>query len=111
MCSDLRLFGVQLKSSLLLGLQHRTDFILDGAIEVFWALTAVVPLVVVYRIRPSIAGWGFADALVVVGFFTLLQAVIEGARSSRLGHRCRGLGVLSRRVWLRAIARYTSASS
>jgi ABC-2 type transport system permease protein len=75
----LRLFAVQLKSSLLLGLQYRTDFVLDGAIEVFWALTAVVPLVVVYRIRPSIAGWSFADALVVVGFFTLLQAVIEGA--------------------------------
>ncbi|MEO6419978.1 MAG: ABC-2 family transporter protein [Polyangiaceae bacterium] len=75
----LRLFGVQLKSSLLLGMQYRADFVLDGAIEIFWALTAVVPLVVVYRIRPSIAGWGFAEALVVVGFFTLLQAVIEGA--------------------------------
>jgi ABC-2 type transport system permease protein len=69
----------QLRTSLLESAQYRADFVIDGIIEVVWTATALVPLFVVYRGRASIAGWTFAEALVVVGFFTLLQAVLEGA--------------------------------
>ncbi len=75
----LRLFGVQLKASMLLALQYRTDFFIDAAIEVIWAGMAIVPLFVVYGARASVAGWSFGEALLVVGWFTLLQAVLEGA--------------------------------
>jgi ABC-2 type transport system permease protein len=75
----LRLLAVQVRASLLLAMQYRADFVLDGFVEVFWMATAVVPLVVVYRVRQDIAGWTFGDALVVMGWFTFLEAVLEGA--------------------------------
>ncbi len=74
-----RILGAQLRASLLESAQYRADFVIDGVIEILWTATALVPLFVVYRGRESIAGWTFAEALVVVGFFTLLQAVLEGA--------------------------------
>lgn len=74
-----RLLGVQVKASLLLAMQYRADFLLDAGIEVFWAASALVPLLVVYDVRASIAGWTFGEALVVTGWFTVLQGVLEGA--------------------------------
>lgn len=75
----LRVLGVQLRSSLLLAMQYRSDFLVEGGVEVLWALTALTPLVVVYGQRPAVAGWSFPEATVVVGWFTLLQGVLEGA--------------------------------
>jgi len=75
----LRLFGIQLRASTLLVLQYRGDFVIDGLISLFWTATALAPLLVVYRERQSIAGWTFAEALLVIGWFTLLQGILEGA--------------------------------
>ena len=75
----LRLLGIQLRTSVLLSMQYRADFLLDAFIEVFWMATAIIPLFVVFRVRPVIAGWTFADALMVMGWFTFLQGVLEGA--------------------------------
>jgi ABC-2 type transport system permease protein len=75
----LRLLGTQLRASLLLGMQYRTDFFLDGFVEVFWMATALVPLLVVFRLRPAVAGWTFGEALMVTGWFTFLEGVLEGA--------------------------------
>lgn len=75
----LRLLGVQLRASMLVALQYRFEFLLDGFFSVFWTLTALVPLYLVFRERPEIAGWTYAEALLVSGFFTLLQGVLEGA--------------------------------
>ena len=74
-----RLLSMQLRASVLLTMQYRADFVLDGFIEVFWMATALVPLMVVFRIRPVVAGWTFAEALMVLGWFTFLQGVLEGA--------------------------------
>ncbi|HTQ42684.1 MAG TPA: ABC-2 family transporter protein [Polyangiaceae bacterium] len=75
----LRLLAVQLRISLVLSMQYRADFLLDGFIEIFWMATAIVPLYVVYHLRPSVAGWTFGDSLMVMGWFTFLQGVLEGA--------------------------------
>lgn len=75
----LRLFGVQLRTSALVAAQYRYDFLIDGAISLFWTATALVPLFVVFDRRESIAGWSEGEALLVVGWFTLLQGVLEGA--------------------------------
>ncbi|NUP08942.1 MAG: ABC transporter permease [Polyangiaceae bacterium] len=69
----------QVRASVLLSAQYRADFLIDGAIEVLWATNAVVPLLIVYGQRSSIAGWTFGEALLVTAFFTLLQGVLEGA--------------------------------
>lgn len=69
----------QLRASMALALQYRADFVTEGLVEVLWSVTAIVPLFVVYGDRPEVAGWSFGEALMVTGFFTLLQAVLEGA--------------------------------
>ncbi len=69
----------QLRASIALAMQYRADFVTEGVVEVLWSVTAIVPLFVVYGERPSVAGWSFGEALMVTGFFTLLQAVLEGA--------------------------------
>lgn len=74
----LRLLSIQVRASTLLAMQYRADFLLDGFIEVFWMVTAVVPLYVVFRLRQSVAGWSFGEALMVMGWFTFLQGVLEG---------------------------------
>ncbi len=75
----LRLLGVQLRASSLLALQYRGDFVIEGIISLFWTATALAPLFVVFRDRQSIAGWSFGEALLVIGWFTLLQGILEGA--------------------------------
>lgn len=75
----LRLLGVQLHTSLLTLLQYRFDFATEGLLELLWTATALVPLFVVFDARRIVAGWTFEEALLVVGWFTLLQAVLEGA--------------------------------
>lgn len=74
-----RLLGVQLRASALMAVQYRYDFLVDGAISLFWTFTALVPLLVVFEQRESVAGWSFGASLLVVGWFTLLQGVLEGA--------------------------------
>lgn len=75
----LRLLGTQLRASTLLGLQYRADFLLDGFVEVFWMATTLVPLLVVFGMRKTVAGWSFPESLMVMGWFTFLQGVLEGA--------------------------------
>lgn len=74
-----RLLGVQLRTSALMAVQYRYDFLIDGAISLFWTATALVPLLVVFDQRAEIAGWSRGEALLVVGWFVLLQGVLEGA--------------------------------
>lgn len=75
-----RLFLRQLRTSALVAAQYRWDFLIDGAISMFWATTAIVPLFVVYRgsAGASIPGWSLEESLVVIGWFILLQGVLEG---------------------------------
>jgi ABC-2 type transport system permease protein len=74
-----RLILVQLRTSFLLAAQYRADFAVDGVVEILWTSTALAPLLVAYRGRAAVAGWTFGEALGVLAFFTLLQAVLEGA--------------------------------
>ena len=76
----LTLLGVQLRQSLQLSMQYRWDFLIEGLLSVvFGAGAALAPLWVAFDARPSIAGWTFPEAVVVVGFFTLVRGVLEGA--------------------------------
>jgi len=75
----LRLLGAQVRASALTLLQYRFDFIAEGLLEILWAMTALVPLFVVFRTRESVAGWSFGEALLVTGWFILLQGILDGA--------------------------------
>jgi ABC-2 type transport system permease protein len=75
----LRLFALQLRLSLAVGLQYRWNFAVDGFVSVLWTALGIVPLYVALHDRPAIAGWSFDRALVVVGYFTLLRGILDGA--------------------------------
>lgn len=75
----LRLVAIQLRMSIAIGAQYRWDFLVNGALAVVWTLLGLVPLWVAFHARPSVEGWTFGGVLVVVGWFTLLKSVLEGA--------------------------------
>lgn len=75
----LRLLGLQLRVSLALGMQYRWEFVVDGLMTLLWTAIGIVPLHVAFAGRPPIEGWSYERALVVVGWFTLLKGVLDGA--------------------------------
>jgi ABC-2 type transport system permease protein len=74
-----RLFGIQLRTSLHLAMQYRWDFLIEGLLALLGVGVALVPLMVAFAYRPAVTGWTFPEALVVLGWFVLLKAVLEGA--------------------------------
>lgn len=78
------LLGVQIRTSVTTAMQYRTDFLLRGALALFWLLVTMAPLLVVFAHRQSVAGWTYAEALVVLGWFALLKAILEGSVSPSL---------------------------
>jgi ABC-2 type transport system permease protein len=89
----LRLFFIALRTSLLLGVQYRWDFIGQGFMQLLWTGLSALPLWIAYAARAGggpvaeaeIGGYGFYQALVVFGFFTLLKSVLDGAINPSLG--------------------------
>jgi len=75
----LRLLAVQFRASAQAAMQYRVEFLVQGAMSLFWMAWAVVPLLVVYDHRDAVAGWSFHQALVVVGWFLLMKGILEGA--------------------------------
>jgi ABC-2 type transport system permease protein len=79
-----RLLRVQLGMSTVAAMQYRVDFVVRGLIAVLWSALTLIPLLVVFGVRQQIVGWTFPEALVVVAWFSLLRAVLEGAVSPSL---------------------------
>ena len=79
-----RLLALQLRMSLVTGMQYRADFIVKGAISLVWLGVALIPLVSVFQRRQEVRGWTFPESLVVLGWFTLMKAILEGAVSPSL---------------------------
>jgi ABC-2 type transport system permease protein len=75
----LRLLAVQFRASAAVAMQYRVEFLVEGALALFWTGWSLVPLLVVYGSRAAVAGWSFDEALVVMGWFTLMKGVLEGA--------------------------------
>ena len=78
------LFRVQMRMATLAAMQYRVDFVVRGLIAFLWTALTLIPLLVVFGVRRQVAGWTFPEALVVVAWFTLLRAVLEGAVSPSL---------------------------
>jgi ABC-2 type transport system permease protein len=73
------LLRIQLSVSASMAMQYRLDFFFKGAMALFWMGVTLVPLLVVFRLRQSVVGWSWAEALVVLGWFSLLKAILEGS--------------------------------
>jgi len=78
------LVATSLRVSLMTAMQYRADFVVEGLMSVYWFGWNLLPLVVLYGTRDSVAGWDQASALIVIGAFVLLRSLIEGVISPSL---------------------------
>ena len=62
------LLGVQVKASAVTSMQYRIDFLLEGAMSLYWLGWNLVPLLVLFGQRETVAGWDFPSALVVIAW-------------------------------------------
>lgn len=89
-----RLMLVQLRASVLLALQYRLDFFVDIGLSLFWIVTALTPLYVLFSVRDGVRGWSAYEMLVVVGFFTMhkgvLASVIQPSLTQAVEHIRKG---------------------
>jgi ABC-2 type transport system permease protein len=74
----LRLFGVQLRTSLAQAMAYRANFIIEGVMAIAWVAIALLPLFVLFSQRTSVAGWDRPSALIVMAYFMAVKAVMEG---------------------------------
>jgi ABC-2 type transport system permease protein len=75
----LRLFFVQLRASLQVTMQYRAEFFVGIFMALFYVFWNLVPMLVLWTQRPSIAGWTLEEALLVTAWFTFLRAILDGA--------------------------------
>lgn len=80
----LRVVRAQLRASLALALQYRLEFVVEGLLALLWMAVTLVPLLVVFGTRATVAGWTFPEMLVVLGWFVALKGVLEGTLSPSL---------------------------
>lgn len=77
----LRLLVVQMKISVAAGMAYRADFLLEGVMAISWMGLTLLPLVVLYQGRATVAGWDAPSALIVIAYFMGVRAVLEGVVS------------------------------
>jgi ABC-2 type transport system permease protein len=74
-----RLFWLQLRTSIQTGMQYRWDFLVEGVTGLMFAALGLLPLWVFRQNGAAVPGWSFPAMLVVLGWFTLLKGLIDGA--------------------------------
>jgi ABC-2 type transport system permease protein len=80
----LRLAGLQLRISAAAGMTYRADFLLEGALALLSLGLLLLPWVVLFDGRDTVAGWDAPSALIVMAYFTGVRAVLEGLISPSL---------------------------
>jgi ABC-2 type transport system permease protein len=80
----LRLLAVQLRVSLASAMAYRANFFVEGVMSLVWMAITLLPLIVLFDGRRTVAGWDAPSALVVIGYFMAVRAVLEGLISPSL---------------------------
>ncbi|HMG55839.1 MAG TPA: hypothetical protein VK601_20205, partial [Kofleriaceae bacterium] len=65
----LRLFALQFRISAASSMAYRANFVLEGVMSVMWMALTLVPLVVVFSARDTVAGWDRPSALILIAYF------------------------------------------
>jgi ABC-2 type transport system permease protein len=66
------------KTSIVTQMQYRADFIIQMCMAIFWVFWNVAPLVVIFRLRPEIAGFDLEQAMLVMSAFLILKSMLDG---------------------------------
>jgi ABC-2 type transport system permease protein len=74
----LGVLGMQMRTSISQAMAYRANFLIQIVISLAWVGIALLPLIVIYDKRDSVAGWDRPSALVVMGYFMGIRAVLEG---------------------------------
>jgi len=72
----LRIVSALVRTSLQTGMQYRADFIADLTVGCIRTAATAAPLWLVYSRTATIAGWGFADAALVMALFLLMEGLV-----------------------------------
>jgi ABC-2 type transport system permease protein len=72
---------VQLRTSIASAMAYRANFIIEGVLTLAWLALTLVPLLVLFAGRETVAGWDAPSALIVIAYFTAVRAVLEGVVS------------------------------
>lgn len=73
----LRLLKIFYKSSLLMELEYRANFVVNGLYSIGWTIWIWFAVAIFYNHRSALAGWTYYEALVVVGLFQMFSGLIE----------------------------------
>jgi ABC-2 type transport system permease protein len=57
---------------------YRADFLIEGVMAIAWMGLTLLPLIVLFEGRKTVAGWDAPSALIVISFFMGLRAILEG---------------------------------
>jgi ABC-2 type transport system permease protein len=74
----LTLFRVQLRTSVAQAMAYRANFFIEGFMAIVWVAIVLLPLLVVFDQRQTVAGWDRPSALIVIAYFMAVKAVMEG---------------------------------
>jgi ABC-2 type transport system permease protein len=80
----LRLLAVQLRISLASAMAYRANFLVQGVMSLAWMALTLLPLIVLFDGRDTVAGWDAPSALIVIAYFLAVRAVLEGIISPSL---------------------------
>jgi ABC-2 type transport system permease protein len=80
----LRLAALQLRISAAAGMTYRADFLIQGVLALFSLGLVLLPWVVLFDGRDTVAGWDRPSMLLVMAYFLGMRAVLEGLISPSL---------------------------
>jgi viologen exporter family transport system permease protein len=72
------MFRVQLRINLASAMTYRANFLVEGIFSIAYSGLTLLPLFVVYGGGASFNGWDLSSALVVMAYFSALQALLGG---------------------------------
>jgi ABC-2 type transport system permease protein len=72
------LFATNLRTSVATAMQYRANFIIEAVLSFAWLAIALLPLIVLFEQRESVAGWDKPSALIVMAYFMAVKAIMEG---------------------------------
>jgi ABC-2 type transport system permease protein len=73
----LSLLGIFYRNSIVAEMEYRANFIANVFMSAFWLAFAILGLHVFYFHRDHIGTWGYYEAMLVVGFYSLFNGLIE----------------------------------
>jgi ABC-2 type transport system permease protein len=74
----LTLFRVQLRTSVAQAMAYRANFFIEGFMAIVWIGIVLLPLMVLFDRRETVAGWDRPSALIVMAYFMAVKAIMEG---------------------------------